>query len=237
MASFNNCEKRMLRSIHSRRMFQGGDRVAAGVSGGKDSTFMLYMLARLRNRIKGGFHLSAYQVVDEHSPCSIDIDRQAYSRWCDSLDIPFHIIRPANNVKPGSPSISPCFLCARRRRKALFQRIHHDGFNILAFAHTSFDLAVTALMNLTKHGALETMPPALDFFQGKIRLIRPISVISVEDVIRFNRRIDAPPPPPSCPDTVGKARADMEQVVRNLTRENRYAVKNILRATARWESQ
>jgi len=228
--TFNRFKHRITRNIHGFQMFRSGMRVAVGASGGKDSTLLLYTLVRIREDMDGKLDLKAFRVIDPDSPCVQSAGLSEFVQWCKSLNVPFERIKPGVPDDAKGKEISACFRCAFRRREALFKASYSQGYRVLALGHTAFDLAVTALMNLVYHAELETMPPVMDFFDDKIRLIRPMFNIAEETVKRISRKLELPVPPPSCHRLVGQTRHRMEERVRELTRENRHAVPNILKA-------
>ena len=232
MRNFSNIKKSILRTIHRQRLFKGGDRIAVGVSGGKDSNFLLYFLANHKDSFRQPYDLAAFRVLDPQSPCYQKSRVQEFSQWCQALSVPLHLINlPAldrTNTK------TTCFQCAWRRREALFKESARAGYPILALGHTAFDLAVTALMNLCLHGKLETMPPQMTFFQGAIRLIRPLCNVSESEIIRLSRKLKVPAPETSCIDSIGRTRHEMENHLRQIIREKPGILKNIIKGSSVW---
>jgi tRNA 2-thiocytidine biosynthesis protein TtcA len=232
--SIKYMENLVLRAIHRQALFRGDDRIAAAVSGGKDSTLMLYFLAQLRERFKGGFTLEAFRVIDEGSPCWNTSEINEFKTWCTELEVPLHLISAKPDTPVNGRELSKCFRCAWRRRRALFTHAHERGFRVLSLGHSAFDLCVTAVMNLMLHGNLETMPIRMEFFQGAMTVIRPISMLTEPDILDAVKRLSLPEPPPACKDSVGVTRRQYEQMVRELSRKNRQIIPNILKAAKPW---
>lgn len=230
---YSEIRRRVRRLIFAERMFSANDNVAVGLSGGKDSTFLLHLLRDFQDRFRWSFNLSAYRVVDPGSPCDDRAGLDACRHWCASMNVPLKIVSPPPD-KISSGDISPCFRCAWRRKELLFRTLNDDGIHILALGHTAFDLAVTAVMNMMFHGNLETMPPVMDFFNGNIKVIRPLSPVTELQVLRQHRRLHLPEPVSSCSATAGRARDRAETWVREMRSENPHAVRNILKAASRW---
>jgi len=234
---FAEIKRRVRRLLFRYRMIQPDDRIAVGLSGGKDSSFLLYLLNEFRHEFRWKFDLAAYRVIDPESPCHNIDGLDDCKTWCARLSVPLKVISPLkqDDAYEGKTA-SPCFKCAWRRKELLFRTITNDGYTTLALGHTAFDLAVTAMMNMMYHGNLETIPPVMEFFSGKIKVIRPISNITEDQVIRHHKRLKLPPPPPACHDYVGVARSNSEKRVRSMCEENPRALKNILTAAKRWPS-
>ncbi|MBN1550918.1 hypothetical protein JW979_05600 [bacterium] len=229
-------EARVLRTLHRQQMIRDNRSIAVGVSGGKDSSLLLYLMARLRMFLRTPISLAAVRVIDIYSPCYEAESLSLFKNWCATLEVPLHLV-PLSNRETSSEkksSISPCFRCAWRRREALFKYAHSINHKIIALGHTAFDLAVTALMNLTYHGALETMPAKLPFFQGELTVIRPLSMITEAEVYRAVKAIAMPPPPKACRDNIGQLRHEMENLLRNMLSANPNVIQNILKAATRW---
>ncbi|MBN1295768.1 hypothetical protein JXA80_03245 [bacterium] len=241
--------RRVRRLIFSQSMFHAGDRVAVGYSGGKDSTFLLHLLRTFQDEFSWPFSLCALRVVDPDSPCHDESDVKTSKAWCESIGVPMIVLTPPGNPIAteripvrGGPAFVPhpasaCFRCSWRRKETLFRYMAGANLSILALGHTAFDLAVTAVMNMMYHGNLETMPAVMEFFNGAIRVIRPLSPVTEDQVIRHQRRLNLPASPPSCRSAVGAARAEVEQWVRAMVQSNPHAIRNILKAATRWSSQ
>lgn len=234
---YSEIKRRIRRLVFKHRMIEPDDRVAVGLSGGKDSAFLLHILTVFREEFRWRFDLSAYRVIDRFSPCYTTAGIDACKTWCQEIGVPLKLIEPPDPQHHQKDSqTSACFKCAWRRKELLFKSITDDGIRNLAMGHTAFDLATTALMNMIYHGHLETMPPVMNFFSGKIKVIRPLSVVSEEQVLRQHRRLKLPPPPPACLSYVGEARANAEKWVREMLQENQHALFNINKAAERWPS-
>jgi tRNA(Ile)-lysidine synthase TilS/MesJ len=169
--------------------------------------------------------------------CEAQADPAELGAWVEALGIPYHVVA-AEEVqgRPRRPNQSPCFYCAWRRRKALSQATQALGCNKLALAHTADDVAQTTLLNLFYQGRLETMAPRTSFFGGKMVLIRPFSYVPEEQIVRYAREADLPPPPPPCRHGKASRRALMRDLLAMVERTHPRAKTYLWRAVTRCQS-
>ena len=231
--SLSRIEHEILSALHRTQILRNGRHIAIGVSGGKDSTFLLAMLLRILPRVRHGIELHAIHVRDPASPCFQDGSIDALRTWCAEKPIGFHVIEPLGEGEV----CTDCHRCAWRRREALFRHADRIGAVAVALGHSAYDLAVTALMNLIHHGQLETMPDLMTFFSGKIRVIRPLAGVTLEEILHHHRRLGLPSPPPSCQDDVGRSRSEAQKLLDRMLSIDPGAQVNILRAAERFSGR
>ncbi len=192
-----------------------GDRIAVGVSGGKDSRTLLDLLARGVN-IPG-----AYQVVAVHvdgSGAGLPDLRPTLEPWFRKLDVACEIV--PLRVPDGEPRPLTCFRCAWHRRRALFRAAQRLGCTKVALGHHADDAAVTALMNVLYHRRLESMEPRVDFFAGALTLIRPLILAEEIDIRRYARARGWPlSDEPPCPQAETTRRAKIEAFFRSFDKQ------------------
>jgi tRNA 2-thiocytidine biosynthesis protein TtcA len=138
-------------------------------------------------------------------------------------------IEPATG-QPKREGQSPCFHCAWRRRKALFLTAQRLGCNKVALGHNADDVAQTTLLNLVYHGRLETMAARVDFFDGKITVIRPLYFVPEKEVVRYVRVGGVPVVADPCPVATRSRRAAMARILRLLEQQNPRVKIALLRA-------
>ena len=212
-------------------LIEDGDRIAVGVSGGKDSQTLLRLLVGWQPYAPFGYdliavHLSAGSFRDDASQEPTDLQTLFRSMGVQ------HTIRPFL-LPPGEPYPPDCFRCSWNRRKTLFMMARELGCNKVALGHHADDMAETALLNLFFHGRLESMAPRLEMFQGLITLIRPMALIEEKDIIYYARSAGFWRESGSCPYGNRSKRAEMRSVLRRIKHMAPDAQKNLLRAVDR----
>jgi len=219
--------KKINTAVRDFRLIEEDDRIVVALSGGKDSCSLLDLLVRRQRRAREQYHLVAVHVIPPRGDCGARPDREALAEWVHGLGVECHFVagEPATG-QPARPAQSPCFHCAWRRRKALFLAADRLGCNKVAFAHHADDVARTTLLNLFYQGRLETMMPRVEFFGGRLTVIRPLVYVPEKELVRFAQASDFPPPPPPCP-WGGARRALMGRILR-LVEEDNPKVKRIL---------
>jgi tRNA 2-thiocytidine biosynthesis protein TtcA len=136
-------------------------------------------------------------------------------------------------VPTDEPRPLSCFRCAWHRRKALFLTADRLNCNKVAFGHHADDVAETALLNLFYSGRLQSMDPRVEFFDGKITVIRPLVYAPKKELTRFAQASSFPPPPPRCPNSLTSRRVRMQAILQELERDHQGARSNVLRALRR----
>ena len=136
----------MRRCIDDYDMIREGDRIAVGVSGGKDSLVLLQLLAALRKFFNKEFSLEAITI-----DMGLGMDYSGIEALCRELDVPYHIIKTEIGpiIFDHRKEKNPCSLCSKMRRGALNQAILDLGFNKLALGHHYDDAVETFVMSLS----------------------------------------------------------------------------------------
>jgi len=229
--------KKLNKCHREHSLLEDGDRIALALSGGKDSCVLLDALLQRRGIERYTLH-PIHVTPASDMDCGASADVPALCAWLDSLGVEYHIVS-AEEVqgKPKRPNQSPCFYCAWRRRKALFQKAQELGCNKLAFAHHADDVAQTTLLNLFYQSKLTTMYPRVSFFGGKLIVIRPLAYVPEKEIVRYAREADFPPPPPPCPTGNESRRALAKEVIRMVERTNPKLKVNLWRAVERCRVQ
>ena len=158
-----------------------GDKVLVALSGGKDSLFLLEMLARRSKIFVPRFTVEA--VFVKMSNISYETDCGYLQQFAESHGVKLHIIETAFDTSTDKRK-TPCFLCSWYRRKAIFNLAQQLGCNKLALGHHNDDIIHTALMNLMFQGHLSSMPPMMRLDKMPITIIRPLCLIEECDIIQ-----------------------------------------------------
>ncbi|MDY3869017.1 MAG: ATP-binding protein [Pyramidobacter sp.] len=159
------------KAIYSYDMITPGDKIAVGVSGGKDSLLLLHLLK----------YMQVYSPVKyELHACCVDMtaggwDTQPLESLCASLSVPLHIVPYAiEKIIDERQERSPCSFCANMRRGILNTVTKRIGCNKLALGHNLDDSVETTLMNLLRNGRFRCYQPKLWHDRAEIWVIRPL---------------------------------------------------------------
>lgn len=195
-------------------MINPGDRIAVGVSGGKDSLLLLHGLSLYRKFSHKDFSLSAVTVSLGLEP--FDLSRVRV--LCDELEVPY-IVRDTQIgeiIFEHRKEKNPCALCAKMRRAVLANTCVENGFNKLALGHHREDAIETLLMSLFYEGRFHTFHPKTTMSRTGITVIRPLVYLPESHVRHMNRILDLPVVQSPCPVNGKTIRADMEQLIREM---------------------
>lgn len=229
--------KRMLsfvrRAVDDYQMIEEGDKIAVGVSGGKDSLTLLSVLAALRRFYPKKFDIVAV-TVDMGFP---DMDYSRLAEFCRSEDVeyikvPTDIARIIFDVRKES---NPCSLCAKMRRGALHAAAVEAGCNKVALGHHFDDAVETFMMNLFFEGRLGCFSPKSYLSNRKITLIRPMLYATERDVAYFTRRRELPVVENVCPEDKATERENMKRLLSELERNNKGLRHRIFHAMCKGE--
>ena len=207
------------KAMHGWQMLNPDDKVLVGLSGGKDSLSLLWLLAERRRRIPIDFTIYAMHVEMGFNK----VNHQQLADFCESLEVEFHLIPTDFGPRAHTPENlekSPCFFCALHRRRELFQGADRLGCNKLALAHHQDDILETFLLNLFYSGSLATMKPVQPFFKGLITVIRPLALINAQQTTKFAKLLNLPLQPPCCPSANQGKRSETRKWLENLYNQN-----------------
>jgi tRNA 2-thiocytidine biosynthesis protein TtcA len=218
----------MGRALHRYDMIGDGDRIAVGLSGGKDSLTLLWMLNERRKRVPIRYEVEAIH-VDPGFAGGFAGPLQDYSRQMgfrltvEMSDCGTLAHSPANRE-------NPCFLCARIRRKQLFEAADALGCNKLALGHNKDDVIETLFLNICYAGEISTMVPRQTFFKGRFTVIRPLALADAQMIRRFAKQEGLPDFSNPCPTAQVSKRREIKLLLDQLYRSNKKIKGNILRA-------
>lgn len=200
-------------------MFDSGDRVALGVSGGKDSMAMLAAMARLREFYPKKFDLVAI-TLDPHFGGE-NGDYSAVEALCEQLGVPYVIKRTElyEVIFEYRKESNPCSLCARMRRGALHDAAKEAGCNKLALAHHLDDVAETFIMNLFNGGTLDCFSPVTYLSRKDLYMVRPLIFARESDCARVVRKENLPVVKSKCPADGHTEREEVKQFLSSLEKK------------------
>jgi tRNA 2-thiocytidine biosynthesis protein TtcA len=198
-------------------MLSPGDRVAVGVSGGKDSVALLAALAYLRRYHPSRFELEAI-TVDMGLP---DMDFAPVAALCRELEVPYTIIKTdiREVVFDIRKEENPCSLCSKMRRGALNDAIKARGCNKLALGHHFDDAVETFLMSLVFEGRLSCFKPKTYMSRADVTQIRPMLYLGEGTVRNLVDSLGLPVVPTTCPEDKESKRAEVKALIATLSEQ------------------
>lgn len=206
-------------AVEKYQMIDEGDKIAVGVSGGKDSLFLLCALAELSRYCPKHFTVAAITA----DPCfgGNPTDFSAIQSLCDKLSIPY-IIRKTNLgqvIFEDRKESNPCSLCAKMRRGILHNICVEEGFNKIALGHHYDDAAQTFLMNLFYGGKIGCFSPKSYLSRKNITMIRPLIFCEEREIRNATVRMELPVVKSACPADGVTARKDTAVLIEELEKQ------------------
>lgn len=208
---------KIMRAVVEFDMIADGDKILVGVSGGKDSIFLLYALALLKKRIKKKFSLAALTIDPMFTD---DFDVAPIADFCRSLDVPFDsfAVDIAGTIKASGKN--PCFTCAFFRRGAINRYAKERGMNKIAYAHHNDDAVETFFMSLLYSGQLTTFTPVTHLSRTGLTVIRPLVYFREREIKKCAKYHGFTPLNSPCPRDGNTARQKVKDLIKNLSAEN-----------------
>ena len=216
-------------------MIKDGDRIAVGVSGGKDSMALLAAMANLRIFYPAKFELVAITLDPRFG--GEDADYSAVEELCKKLDVEYIIKRTqlAEVIFDIRKESNPCSLCARMRRGALHDAAKAAGCNKIALGHHLDDVAETFIMNLFNGGTLDCFMPVTYLSRKDIYMIRPMIFARESDCARVARKENLPVVKSKCPADGTTERQEVKEFLNSLEKKYGNVREKILGAMQRKE--
>lgn len=204
----------MRKAIDDYNMIEDGDKIAVGLSGGKDSITMLMGFKNLQRFYPKKFQIIAITI----NPGFANFDINFLKNLCDSLEVPLivedaHIQEIVFEIRQEK---NPCSLCANLRRGMLNSIAKREGCTKIAIGHNEDDVLETFLMNLFCAGSVNTFAPISYMDRSDMTLIRPLIYAPEKYIYNFVKRNNIQVMPKACPmDGVSK-REDMKELIKNM---------------------
>ena len=225
MKEILGCIRRADQDYH---MIESGDRVAVGVSGGKDSVLLLYALSLYRRFSPHPFELEAVTLTTGFEP----FDLTPIRALCEELNVPYvveecDLIHQLFDVRREE---NPCALCARLRRGALLRMAAEQGCSKLALGHHREDAEETLLMSVLYEARLHTFHPVTHMEDSGVTVIRPMVYAPEREIIHLAKKYAVPVVKNPCPADGHTTRQEMKNMLEELSRRYPRAKEYLLTA-------
>lgn len=206
------------RAVLNYGMIGPNEKIAVGMSGGKDSTTLFYLLDTVKNQKRWGFDFELSPIVLD---MGMGMDFQPLIDFCQSLGydievVPTDIAPIVFDIRQES---NPCSLCANLRRGYLYDRARTKGYRKVALGHHLDDAIETYFMNFLFHGKLASFEPVTYLTRTEVTVIRPLIYIEEKDIISLVKRENLPVIFNPCPVDKQTKREEIKHVVSQLGKE------------------
>ena len=203
------------RCVEDYRMIEAGDKIAVGVSGGKDSLALLVFLAELRKYHNKSFDIEAITI-----DMGLGMDYSGIASLCESLNVPY--TRVETQIGPiifdHRKEKNPCSMCSKMRRGALNQALIDRGMNKLALGHHFDDAVETFMMSLLYEGRISCFQPVTNLDRMGVIQIRPMLYIHEKSIDNFVSRAELPVLENRCPVDKTTKREEIKQLIFELSK-------------------
>ncbi len=202
------------RAVDDYHMIAEGDKIAVGISGGKDSLALLYALAHLRRFYPSSFELAAVS-VDLGFP---GFDPTEIEQLCASLGVSYYVHKTEiyDIVFHARREENPCSLCTKMRKGAFNTFVQGMGCNKVAYGHHMDDAIETLLMSLIFEGRVHCFSPVTLLDRMQITAIRPLIYVPEADIIGFKNKYQLPVMPKLCPNDGISRREYVKDLIREI---------------------
>ena len=203
------------RCVEDYDMIHAGDKIAVGVSGGKDSLVLLYAMAKLREFYPAAFELHAVTV----HPGAPGMDFAPVEGLCRELDVPYHLIETEifHIIFDLRREKNPCSMCAKMRRGAMHAALKELGIDKVALGHHRDDAVETFFLSLFYEGRLSCFQPVTYLDRMDITQIRPLLYCGEGMVRGAARRHSLPVVHNPCPADGNTRRQEVKELVARLS--------------------
>ncbi|GAA5414738.1 tRNA 2-thiocytidine biosynthesis TtcA family protein [Ureaplasma ceti] len=200
------------------KMIEDGDKIAVGVSGGKDSMGLLFALALYKRRLKEqlGWNIDVIGIHLKMNLCAIDYD-PIIAYW-EKMGIKF-VIQPTqmgeilrDHMKKGKIQ---CSLCSKMKKAILIESAKSYGCNKVAMGHHADDAIETLFMNMINEGRIATFKPKMYLNKTEITFIRPLILAREKDIKRATKKLEMPIVPCGCPMEGFTQRDSMKELLQS----------------------
>lgn len=223
----------MRKAIQEFDMIQDGDKIAVGVSGGKDSLVLLKGLIELRRFI--GIDYDVVAITLDPRFGGVEGDYSSVAQMCSEAGVEYRLIPTdiGQIVFDIRKELNPCSLCAKLRRGALHNAAKDAGCNKIALGHHFDDAVETFMMNLLNEGRIGCFSPVTHLARCGLVQIRPMVMAPEKEVIRAARRLDLNVVKSKCPADGHTSRQRTKELLAELEKTNKGVTERIFGAMRR----
>ena len=216
------------KAVDDYQMIQAGDKIAVGISGGKDSLALLYALAHLRIFYPNSFEIIAITVDLGWGNFQLD----EIKKLCEKLNVEYVTVKTdiADIVFEQRKETNPCSLCAKMRKGALNEKIKELGCNKVAYGHHKDDVVETLFLSKIFEGRLHCFAPVTYLDRMDLTVIRPLLYVNEADIIGFKNKMELPVAKSPCPMDGYTKREYAKDLVKQLNQDHPGAKERIFRA-------
>lgn len=200
---------KFVKAIKDFNLIEDGDKIAVGVSGGKDSLLLCKLFQELKKDKSKNFEVKFISMNPGFEAIDVDKFKENLIEMgidCELFDA--DVWKIAFEEDPESP----CFLCSKMRRGVLYKKVEELGFNKLALGHHFDDIVETTMINMFFAGTVKTMLPKVKSTTGKMTIIRPLAYIKEKDIINFMRHNTIQAMTCGCPIEAGKTDSKRKEI-------------------------
>ncbi len=219
------------RAVDDYNMIEEGDKIAVGVSGGKDSLALVMAMKALQRFYPKHFELIAVSVSLGYT----GMDFTPVREFCERLGVEYHVVETdiGEIIFGERREKNPCSLCAKMRKGALHDKLEQLGCNKVALGHNRDDVIETLLMALLYEGRIYTFSPVTYLDRKKITSIRPMIYVSEKEIIGFAKAESLPVVKNKCPADGNTKREDMKKRISELKKDFDHLDEKLLGAVQR----
>lgn len=203
------------RCVEDYHMIEDGDKIAVGVSGGKDSLVLLELLAALR-----GYHNKSFSLCAITIDMGLGMDYSGIAEMCGRLEVPYTVVKTEIGpiVFDYRKEKNPCSMCSKMRRGALNQALLDLDCNKLALGHHFDDAVETFLMSLLYEGRISCFQPVTHLDRTGVIQIRPMLYIHEKTIAGFAQRMELPVLQNRCPVDKHTKREEVKELIYDLVK-------------------
>lgn len=218
----------MRRAIDDYNMIENGDKIAVGISGGKDSLALLSALASYRKFANKDFELMAITIDMGFK----GMDFSPIEKFCKEFDVPYIIKKTqiAEVLFDIRKESNPCSLCAKMRRGALCELAKSQGCNKVALGHHNEDVIETFFLSLFYEGRLNSFAPVTYLSRVDMKVIRPLIYVPEGDIKGYTNRTALPVVKNLCPMDGHSKRQDMKDFINDKNKDDHHFKTRIMHA-------
>lgn len=205
------------RAVQDYNMIAEGDRIAIGISGGKDSLILALALSHLKR-----FYPKSFEIMGITVSLGFDnFDLSEVSSFFDTLQVPFYVCNTqiAQIIFEERKESNPCSLCSKMRKGALYEEAKKMGCTKIALGHNKDDISETLLMSLFYEGRIHTMAPVTYMDQVDLHIIRPLIYAPEKDIRGFVKKEGLPVVKSPCPADGQTKRETTKELIASLQRD------------------